>query len=81
MSRQAWMFVGKAFQDGHEACSTCAYKKVWSERHPYGEGFAEETLSDCTLDGRNGDSPEADCPAYREHLRHRAEEVVEGEPQ
>lgn len=74
--RSAWQFVGAAFQDGHRACESCPHRKAWEERHPYGEGFASESLNDCALGERRRDRPE-DCPAYAAHLQQSAEQLME----
>jgi hypothetical protein len=59
---QAWQAVGKAWQDGHEACWSCGYCKEGRQAQPYGSGVAYEPISECLLGQRASDSPQS-CPA------------------
>lgn len=66
--RQAWTFVGKAFQDANPACETCGYCRTHIELRPYGEGSVQESMVECRLGEGESDQPEQ-CPAYSAHLQ------------
>ncbi len=59
--RDAWMFVGAAFQDGNDNCQSCAFKQVHRERVGFFPNVAEQITSVCGL-GQDGERPEQ-CPA------------------
>jgi hypothetical protein len=74
--RAAWMFVGKAFQDGHRSCEECDHCAHTSEPRSYGDGTVYEALTECTLGQRMRDVPEM-CPAYLAMLQVQAEECAD----
>lgn len=75
--KQAWMAVGKAFQDARPECEECAHCRVSIEHAPYGEGYASYADSECTLGRYTKDDP-SDCPALQAIRRQEAEEAEEG---
>jgi hypothetical protein len=52
----------RAYEDGFE-CADCSYSRRFTERHPYGEGYATEHLREC------GVREYADCPAVQRLIR------------
>jgi hypothetical protein len=51
-----------AYEDGFE-CTDCSYSRRFTERHPYGEGYATEHLRECEARAY------ADCPAVQRLIR------------
>jgi len=70
----AWMFIGATFQRGSEHCEDCGWCEHKGQMVGFDEGRAHDVWTECTL--RRPYSPE-ECPAYREHLAHVAEEQAE----
>lgn len=66
--RQAWMFVGAAFQADSEHCDSCSHNKIIG-RITYEGGLhrAYVESASCTLGTGATDRPEQ-CPAYVAHL-------------
>ena len=63
-----WRIAAEAFARCDPACETCAHLHSDINLHPYGEGGAVESYSECQLGQRASDKPEA-CPAYQIHLQ------------
>jgi hypothetical protein len=64
-----WGIVAKVFGD-RTACEDCPFFEQWVERHPYGMGTADETLSDCQLTHEP-----TDCPGFAERYRDFSDEL------
>jgi hypothetical protein len=64
-TRIKWMAVGAAFQRGDQECEQCIYRRSYTEHHPYGEGYAAERLTECTLGEMRSHTPDM-CPAIQE---------------
>jgi hypothetical protein len=66
--RQAWMFVGAAFQKPSVHCETCSYCEHKGQMVGFDEGSGYDAWQECGLSAFRGDKPE-DCPAYQAHLQ------------
>lgn len=71
--KRKWNMVNAAWESQIK-CGECPYRVEESTAHPCGEGWATETLSDCSLGRGMRDQPE-DCAGYEIELESALDEV------
>jgi len=72
-TKQAWMFVGAAFQQPSPHCEECSYCEHKGQMVGFDEGRAHEVWQECGLSPSRGDQPEQ-CPAYASYLAEMTED-------
>jgi hypothetical protein len=65
---EAWKVKELLWKKGAAECEECHFCEHNEDRVPYGEGYAVNSYTTCSLGERANDNPR-DCPAYQAHLR------------